>query len=397
MSLHDDLLFRLHRLRTKLAWNKYVASRLTSTSPGGDNANDPKRPRACEACRSLKVRCDQDPAHPDQPCKRCAKANRQCIITAPSRKRQRKADSRVAELEKKIDAMTAYLHSQGQGRSADQLAQGQFPGGWEGHEPPSRGSGDQAGQKRRRTEDGAVSSLAQDQPRREITPPLLTPGPFVQPTHPQQAQIDPAFSTRTTVGEQDSSPHFPGPHMPANASEKLMDQQALIRRINALVSPSDQNRIFQRYVQDMTRHIPIVIFPPDITADEVRNTKPILFLAVLNGGSVGILDYDIQAAITEEIISQFGDIIIKKGEKSLELIQAIQIACFWFKPPAKTDMTNYYQLIHLGAVMAIDLGMGRRQSAARTKNPTYRRIIYPNSDAVESRRAWLGCYFLCAR
>lgn len=74
--------------------------------------NDPKRSRACEACRGLKVRCDQDPNDPSVPCKRCAKAKRQCIITAPSRKRQKKTDSRVAELEKKIDALTASLHAQ---------------------------------------------------------------------------------------------------------------------------------------------------------------------------------------------------------------------------------------------------------------------------------------------
>jgi len=74
--------------------------------------NDPKRSRACEACRGLKVRCDQDPNNPDAPCKRCAKAKRNCVITAPSRKRQKKTDSRVAELEKKIDALTASLNAQ---------------------------------------------------------------------------------------------------------------------------------------------------------------------------------------------------------------------------------------------------------------------------------------------
>lgn len=78
----------------------------------GLSPDDPKRPRACEACRGLKVRCDQDPARPEIPCKRCAKAGRQCVITQPSRKRQKKADGRVAELEKKLDALTAALHQQ---------------------------------------------------------------------------------------------------------------------------------------------------------------------------------------------------------------------------------------------------------------------------------------------
>jgi hypothetical protein len=54
------------------------------------------------------VKCIIDPAS-GEPCKRCAKAGRQCIVTPPTRKRQKKADSRVAELERKIDALTATL------------------------------------------------------------------------------------------------------------------------------------------------------------------------------------------------------------------------------------------------------------------------------------------------
>jgi hypothetical protein len=77
----------------------------STKSPG-----DFKRPRACDSCRGLKVRCDQE--RPDQSCRRCAKAGRPCITTPPTRKRQKKADSRVAELERKIDALTATLHAQ---------------------------------------------------------------------------------------------------------------------------------------------------------------------------------------------------------------------------------------------------------------------------------------------
>ena len=87
-----------------------------AAGPTPDN-NDTKRPRACEACRGLKVKCEFEPAHPDGPCKRCTKAHRQCLITAPSRKRQKKTDSRVAELEKKIDALTQTLQAT---RSASQ-------------------------------------------------------------------------------------------------------------------------------------------------------------------------------------------------------------------------------------------------------------------------------------
>lgn len=47
----------------------------TRATPGSaKDGNDFKRPRACDSCRGLKVRCDQE--RPDVSCKRCAKAGR---------------------------------------------------------------------------------------------------------------------------------------------------------------------------------------------------------------------------------------------------------------------------------------------------------------------------------
>jgi hypothetical protein len=80
------------------------------TPEAGADSNT-ARSRACEACRSLKVRCEPDPVNPEGTCKRCGKAGRQCVVTVPNRKRQKKTDSRVAELEKKIDALQASLHA----------------------------------------------------------------------------------------------------------------------------------------------------------------------------------------------------------------------------------------------------------------------------------------------
>ncbi len=68
--------------------------------------------RACEACRGLKVRCEPDLNC--GPCKRCMKSGRKCEITPPSRKRQKKTDSRVSELEKQLADIQAQLRISGQ-------------------------------------------------------------------------------------------------------------------------------------------------------------------------------------------------------------------------------------------------------------------------------------------
>src|SRR5689334_687614 len=79
----------------------------------GLSGKDPKKARACQACRQMKIRCE--PVDNQDYCKRCAKMNIQCLVSEPARKRQKTAH-RVSQLEKKIDALTAALKTrQGQG------------------------------------------------------------------------------------------------------------------------------------------------------------------------------------------------------------------------------------------------------------------------------------------
>lgn len=65
--------------------------------------------RACEACRTSKVRCLPLPGSSSQ-CQRCSKARRQCVFVAPAKRRQRKrTDVRVTELEREVKQLTSLL------------------------------------------------------------------------------------------------------------------------------------------------------------------------------------------------------------------------------------------------------------------------------------------------
>jgi hypothetical protein len=143
--------------------------------------------------------------------------------------------------------------------------------------------------------------------------------------------------------------------------------------------------------------MPAVVFKAGTTSAEVRKTKPTLFLAILAASS-GSNFPDIQKQLTKEVMSIYADRIICNGEKTLELIQALQISSLWYYPPEHFEELKFYQLIHMAAVMAIDIGMGKR---SKTKGPglwrdnPWRRTPYPDATSIETRRAWLGCYFLC--
>jgi hypothetical protein len=363
-------------------------------SPSGNPAdpNDLKRPRACEACRQLKVKCELDDSNHSGSCKRCAKANRQCIVTAPSRKRQKKTDSRVAELEKKIDALTASLAARGGAGGGP--AEADHPGEpaiapahpsqagrppaygdqWHGPPPPSQvetisPQNAQQGVKRKITNDydyfgGELHKLA--------TPPYkpAAPGSHYQPVYPDQSKLK----------------HDPEDLAPVDPVER------------GLVDLNTARKCFERYMAEMCEHLPIVVFPPGTNADEVRKNKPVLFLAVLAVAS-GTIRPDLQPKLISEITRTLADRVIFRGEKSLELVQTIQVTTCFYQPPEKYEELNFNQLIHIAAVMALDLGMGKRarRGAPGLWRPYENKRPLTDPNSVETRRCWLGCYYLCSK
>ncbi|KAK3073331.1 hypothetical protein LTR53_005179 [Teratosphaeriaceae sp. CCFEE 6253] len=377
---------------------------------GGDglNGDDSKRPRACEACRGLKVRCDQDPTHPEISCKRCAKAGRPCVITQPSRKRQKKADSRVAELEKKLDALTAALH-QSQGSNAFVQAGAGAPMA----DTMSRQNGS-SGQYSQAFDDSPV-----DADGKAVGPPVQsrkrqrTDDNAERPLDVALADAHLSRATSTSGNADDHvRKHFTeieNAWAPTEDSKRFLHHttpEEFIARVNSFINPELAASIFNRYVSTLSPHLPAVVFPAGTTAEEVFKDKPILYVSILSAASFGTLHPDTSKALAREAVGAIADCVVRNGAKSLELIQAMQVMALWYKPPEKAEQTNFYQIIHMAAVMALDIGLGKRFNPAKARRgfggagamfaPGPGERVPQDSDTLEARRAWLGCYYLCA-
>lgn len=333
--------------------------------PGEDssqqNADDSKRQRACEACRGLKVRCDQDPLQPDVPCKRCAKAGRPCVITQPSRKRQKKADSRVAELEKKLDALTAVLNN----RPSDIQAN------------PS------------------------------LTTPIGTETPHTSTadwqTESQTSPEPPSKKRRTAEESSEWDTRFAKSQLSHKHPEakSFLHPDNFNKRVLSLVSREQGAELFKRYTEKMSTELPLVVFPKGTDGDQVFHEKPVLYLAILAAASFPILPPSLTLQLQDESMAAIAELSVRRGAKSLELIQAMLVITLFYKPPPKAEQTNFYQIIHMAAVMAIDIGLGKRyrkQASPLGRQEVVfsaRTLTRQNSDVVEARRTWLGCYYLC--
>ncbi|KAK5109151.1 hypothetical protein LTR62_007513 [Meristemomyces frigidus] len=366
------------------------------------NLDDLKRPRACEACRGLKVRCDQDPAQPEIPCKRCAKAGRPCVITPPSRKRQKKADSRVAELEKKLDALTAALHHQHAQTAAH-------------HYGAQAGAGAPLADMVQDGSAGGQYSQAFDE-----SPPDLTPGGPVMSSRKRQRtdvaqafdSVHPDLSRATSTSVDDPLKTFSeiqNSWAPTEDAKRYLHHtspEEFTARIDSLISPTVASDVFGLYVNKLAPHLPAVVFPPKTTAEQLFKDKPILYVSILSAASFGTLHPDTTRALAREAVGAVADCVVRNGAKSLELIQAMQVMALWYKPPEKAEQTNFYQIIHMAAVMALDIGLGKRFNPAKSRRgfggpnanfaPGPHKTLPQDSDTLEARRAWLGCYYLCA-
>lgn len=356
-------------------------------SPGGQAAHDPndlKRPRACEACRQLKVKCEMDENSPMSSCKRCAKAHRQCIVTVPSRKRQKKTDSRVAELEKKIDALTATLAARG-GTDADPALDPAIT------------------QHNYQVRNSIYGDQWNSQPSHSM--PQSPPNP---------AQIA-GMKRKTTDTYGPFGGELPKPPLSTNHASSLGSGQLSIndpRQQRASAEPPNRDIIdrglidqktaykcFERYHNDMCKQLPIVSFPAGTKAEEVRKAKPTLFQAIV-AVAIGTIRPDLQSKIISDATRTLADRIVYNGEKSMELVQTIQIMIVFYQPPEKYEELNFNQLVHIAAVMALDIGMGKRTK--KGARPIWKDFMektkgLPDPNAAETRRCWLGCYYMCSK
>ena len=370
---------------------------------GVDRKYETKRPRACEACRGLKVRCVPDPVKGS--CKRCAKAGRQCVITAPSRKRQRKNDSRITELEQKIEALQASLQatrnraSDGESSEEEYLEKSpesshpsvqnnKIPGVQEAT-PWLQGS--RSGVSVSPASPGIIRKRKQsvyDNDQNAV--PAST-----QNGHAPQASAH-GFSAYETNASSQSLP--PGARLyqtPSHNSAHHSNEYADVvdRKI---LDAETAAKIFRHYTTNMAPHMPVVVFPATTTSGEIRKTKPILFLALLSVAAGH--DYpELQKILVREITRRYADSLIVKNDKSLELIQALQVSTIWHSPEDYKDAKTY-QLIFLASVMAIALGLGQRRRFTSAIPIGWKETqqVQQAADAsvAERRRAWLGLYVL---
>ncbi|KAI4268483.1 MAG: hypothetical protein L6R38_007830 [Xanthoria sp. 2 TBL-2021] len=316
-------------------------------------------PRACEACRMRKIKCKPPLSSSTRICECCATSNRECIfIVRSNKRRRRRTDARVTELEKQIEALGALVNQRNPHASSDR------PGIPEDDEEPT----------------GQLDVLMQvDQSPDHNRLPTQNNGLLGIHQAPNSSSCS---STSAPVGASPRDPY-------ENPTEDVIDR--------GLLSIEDASRLLVRYTHELVPHFPIVPLPEGVTLPEMRRQKPVLLLSVL-AAAAGTSHADQNLQLNLEIQQTYAKLVIVKGEKSLELLQSILITTTWLCPPDRFDQLKFYQYLHMAWSMALDIELDKRSrpSAFVTQDDLTMGSKSPESRHVEDRRTLLSCYIMCS-
>jgi hypothetical protein len=275
-------------------------------------------------------------------------------MPGPPRKRQ-KTVHKVAELEKKINALTSALAQQQNHLTPPT-------------DSPSTDRQDESQSDLRRTNTTNTSVTAVSDPPRDTS------------AGGQQSDQWPNKKAHVTFDHGQLDWGCAKGSYQAEALEPYVD---IIDR--NLIDMATATAIFDYYVAKMLPLFPMLAFQSGVTAQDVRTARPMLFLAILTVGSPANRP-DLHNNLTVELTRQLSERILFLGEKSLELVQSVLVHTSSYHRNKYAKDLTFNQLIHSALVMCLDLGMGKR----------YKKLDRDAVEEAEIRRTWLGCYYFAS-
>lgn len=316
---------------------------------------------ACDTCRHHKVKCEQlDDNSVPATCKRCTRLDKTCVYSPqPPRRKRRRTDARVGDLEKKIDSLLATI------RRADS---------GENH-----GSDDAESQKNSKSPEtfGAARLDA------EINAELFT-----------------RFNDGTTLSTK------PPPSNDPSSEHDVVDR--------GILSMIDASRYLDTFVNELLPQYPIMHFDPGTTASTLRRDKPSVFLAVLACASISCEPAKAKL-LNKEIWALLANKVLIDGQKSVDHVEALIISAVWHRPVENFSSLKITQMFQMATTMALDIGLDRACAKAGDSRDTGSGCVrkgtwsdegdasMPKSaasigmDRIRQARAVLTCYICCTQ
>lgn len=329
-----DLMFR--------PWSRKTAGARKSTS--------------CFECKASKTRCEKVASGPEDACSRCLRLSKQCVFDT---KLAGSASPAAAKSPAKPSAARKMKETPEMRRAR------KFQEPPESREPRWTRETWESKERREMREMREVRET-----RRESTP---------EKVRRIQAEASSAFAFLSGLTNQPTSRPLPS-----------IENKQLDIKIDSLISRDVAQKVFHHFINTFVPKCPLVIFAPGTTHEYLRETKPLLFLSILSVASGVFCSLDQHKKLVLESKRALAERALVRGEKSLELVQALQVASLWYRAPDDYKQVNLTQLVHIMVTMASDRGLDKVDVSQAVSSGQ------EAWDRAEAQRAWLACFLLSA-
>ncbi|KAF2764246.1 hypothetical protein EJ03DRAFT_378776 [Teratosphaeria nubilosa] len=320
--------------------------------------------RSCLTCSKAKAKCVKRPGTTF--CERCSRLKKDCTTREPSiRKRKIIKTSRAAQLEQlenKIEHLVNAL-------SASQNLNSQ-------PSPPTSVTDNGASQLSTSHQE-VLDSLCGDLP---------------------ETRDDCSVPSTVRHSVTSASPDTSNSHNSLQVS----------RSGQPTVTPDDYNQLgvvmheaellFARWRRLMAPMFPFVVVPEDVTARQLKSSKPLLLHAIVTVAHFH--DLTKQQVMVKQLIRNVSERILINNEKNLGILQSLLVFVSWYHPHIfwGQQVTN---LLHLAMSLILDLGFDRAPgSCSDFKGATTKAVHGPSLvqrvPTLEEHRVLLGTYYLAS-
>ncbi|KAG8165697.1 hypothetical protein KVR01_004249 [Diaporthe batatas] len=360
-----------------------------------------KGPKACATCAKAKSRCIPGPR--DGVCERCDRLNKPCSAQTPAPPRKRKAPkpTRVAELEKRLEDLSARVESRQQ---AQAQAQGRTPTPSEGESPAENSSNlSRAAKRAKRSpwevgppqpafgyifggEESGAASPTHDEDGRGASASASASASAAasrhRPSHsPVLSHKTPGVATPALRDDGDKasrgSPTYLGRH----------DWSRSLAQGGSQSGPEwprgeEAEKRLAEYREHMEPIFPFIVIPRHMNSEQLRRERPYLWKAVMM--QTLCLDAGRQIPLGNELLNDIVTACFVQPKKSFDLLQALEILVAWWH--VKLQSFQITNLLYLMRSMCVSLGFSESQEAMNNQEH--------DSTSLEQKRAFTGVYYL---
>ncbi|CAO2653997.1 Nn.00g107300.m01.CDS01 [Neocucurbitaria sp. VM-36] len=316
----------------------------------------------------------------------CLTAEKDCIwAEAPRRARKLRAPSRIAQVEQKIDSLVSSLVNTSTSRPSTEVVEPVTQA-----EPAPTEARESTKEVWRRNMAVAPGSW------------IPVPSSFEQDTTQAEKEIEQAPDNdeadrqylkriRSVHNFGDREETSQAPEGLFRSSQKL---EAPIKNdlVEQILSSGEADCLLKEYRQ-MSTSFPFVILSPNISGNELHESRPMLLLAILTVASWK--DHRRQMSLDTVYRNELATRTIIRPRRTLGLVQSVLVYLSWYHFVFSHKTQQIFFLHHLVIGLALDIGLHQDYQPLnfpqRPKAPAP-----PPQEQRERQRAFLGCYYLAS-